>query len=278
MALRRGIIGITVTLGIVLMIGAPLTASAQGGRGGPPPYTPEPDAGDLKSVLFNWTWYMGMLRGIEEHELMVSLEYQGNGTIEVDGEPCTLTQYRGSTNYQTPGQRIQYTCTLLNGQTHSDIEVVSGRYAWNEDIPGAELIPGEGTATAMPDAVEERARVTHVPLHPLRWRERGYDQAQLLALAVAESLGLQHVEVLARRRDTPVQFRLPAARRRSNVRGAFAVVRPQAVEGKRLLLVDDVITTRSTVSACAEALKKAGAASVDVLAVCHTGAGFSYES
>lgn len=127
-----------------------------------------------------------------------------------------------------------------------------------------------------------RSRSAHgsptFPSIPLRWRERGYDQAQLLALAVAESLGLQHVEVLARRRDTPVQFRLPAARRRSNVRGAFAVVRPQAVEGKRLLLIDDVITTGSTVSACAEALKKAGAASVDVLAVCHTGAGFSYES
>ena len=145
---------------------------------------------------------------------------------------------------------------------------------------GKELGPFLGgiAREEMPDAVEERARVTHVPLHPLRWRERGYDQAQLLALAVAESLGLQHVEVLARRRDTPVQFRLPAARRRSNVRGAFAVVRPQAVEGKRLLLIDDVITTGSTVSACAEALKKAGAASVDVLAVCHTGAGFSYES
>ena len=156
MAFRQGMIGTMVVLGIVLAISAPLTASAQGGRGGPPPYTPEPDAGDLKSVLFNWTWHMGMLRGIEEHELIVSLEYQGNGTIEVDGEPCTLTAYRGSTNYQTPGQRIQYTCTLPNGQTHSDIEVVSGRYAWNEDIPGAELIPGEGTATAMPDEVEER--------------------------------------------------------------------------------------------------------------------------
>ncbi len=156
MAFRQGMIGTMVVLGIVLAISAPLTASAQGGRGGPPPYTPEPDAGDLKSVLFNWTWHMGMLRGIEEHELIVSLEYQGNGTIEVDGEPCTLTAYRGSTNYQTPGQRIQYTCTLPNGQTHSNIEVVSGRYAWNEDIPGAELIPGEGTATAMPDEVEER--------------------------------------------------------------------------------------------------------------------------
>ena len=69
------------------------------------------------AVLFNWTWYMGMLRGVDEHELITSLEYQGKGTIQVDGQPCTLTKYRVSTNYQYPGQRVQYTCTRPNGQT-----------------------------------------------------------------------------------------------------------------------------------------------------------------
>jgi hypothetical protein len=107
-------------------------------------------------VLFNWTWHMGMLRGVQEHELVVSLEYQGNGTIQVDGQPCTLTRYRTSTNYQSPGERTQYTCTLPNGQTRSNIEVVSGPYAWNEDIPGAEIVPGQGRATPMPNAVNER--------------------------------------------------------------------------------------------------------------------------
>ena len=155
MVLQRKLVGTAIAL--VLGIGAALTASAQpGGRGGPPLYTPEADARDLKSVLFNWTWHMGMLRGIEEHELIVSLEYQGSGTIDIDGEPCTLTRYRASTSYQTPGQRIQYECVLENGETVSDIEVVSGEYAWDEDIPGGGLIPGEGTATPMPDTVEER--------------------------------------------------------------------------------------------------------------------------
>ncbi|HUF73965.1 MAG TPA: hypothetical protein VMR74_13830 [Gammaproteobacteria bacterium] len=97
-----------------------------------------------------------MLRGIEEHELIVSLEYQGSGTVEVDGEPCTLTRYRASTNYQMPGQRIQYWCRLPSGEEHSNVEVVSGRFAWDEDIPGAEIVPGEGTVTPMPDAVDER--------------------------------------------------------------------------------------------------------------------------
>lgn len=156
MAFRRGMIATTVALGIVLTISTPLTAGAQGFRDGPQNYTPEPDARDLKAVLFNWGWHMGMLRGIEEHELIVSLEYQGNGTIQVGGDPCVLTRYRASISYQTPGQRIQYACTLPNGQPRSDIEVVSGQYAWNEDIVGAEIVPGEGTATAMRGAVEER--------------------------------------------------------------------------------------------------------------------------
>src|SRR4030095_867741 len=144
-------------LGIVLTISGLLTAGAlaQFG-GGPPPYTPAPGAKDLRAVLFNWTSYMGMLRGIDEHELIVSLEYQGTGTIQVDGQPCTLTKYRVSTNYQTAGQRIQYTCTRANGQTYSSIEVLSGQYAWNEDIAGPEIIAGKGKATPMPNAVQER--------------------------------------------------------------------------------------------------------------------------
>jgi len=156
MVRRTGMSASGVVLGVVFAVGLPLTAAGQFGPPGPPPYTPAADAKDLKSVLFNWTWHMGMLRGVEEHELTVSLEYRGNGTIQVNGQPCTLTKYRSSTNYQTPGQRIQYTCTRPNGQTVSNIEVVSGAFAWNEDRPGAELVAGEGKATPMPRAVQER--------------------------------------------------------------------------------------------------------------------------
>ena len=99
---------------------------------------------------------MGMLKGHDERDMVASLEYQGKGTIQVDGQPCTLTKYRASTNYQTFSQRIQYTCTRPNGQTYSNIEVVSGLYAWNEDTPGAEIGPTKGKATPMPAAVQER--------------------------------------------------------------------------------------------------------------------------
>src|SRR5205085_8178177 len=127
------------------------------GRGGAAQlYTPAAGAKDLKAVLFNWAWYTGMLRSNEEYDLMMSLEYQGKGTMQVDGQHCNMTKYRTSISYQTSGERIQITGTRPNGQSCSNVEVLSGAYAWNEDIPGAELVPGKGKATPMPAAVEER--------------------------------------------------------------------------------------------------------------------------
>lgn len=169
MYLDNGIVGKAGAAAVALAIGLSFSAHAQFGQ--PPQlYTPEPDARDLKSVLFNWTWYMGMLRGIEEHELIVSLEYRAEGTIQVDGQACAIAPYedaarrgelgtsgyRISASYQTPGYRTHIDCTLPNGQTYANIEVVSGEFAWDEDIPGAGLVPGEGTATPNPDALEER--------------------------------------------------------------------------------------------------------------------------
>ncbi len=157
MVSRPTMIWTRIAIGVVLTIGALVPTGARAQFGDYPViYRPAKGAKDLRAVLFNWTWYMGMLRGVDEHELISSLEYQGKGAIHVDGQPCTLTKYRVSTSYQTPGQRVQYTCTRANGQTSSGIEVVSGEYAWNEDIAGAEIVPGKGKATPMPGAVDER--------------------------------------------------------------------------------------------------------------------------
>jgi len=133
-------------------------APAQGrGRGpAPPPFTPAAGAKDLKSVLFNWGWYMGMLRSNEEYDVLMTLEYTGKGTAQVNGQPCNLTKYRTSITYQKSGERIQMVGTRPNGQSCNTIEDLSGGYAWNEDIPGAELVAGQGKATPMPGAVEER--------------------------------------------------------------------------------------------------------------------------
>ena len=182
MAVLRKIFGTSIALAVALTVSAPYSAFAQagapagpaqggrgagaggggraggrGGRGGGAAlYTPAAGAKDLKSVLFNWAWYMGMLRSSEERDLIMSLEYQGKGTVQVDGQPCNATKYRTSISYQTSGERIQYTGTRPNGQACSNVEVLSGAYAWNEDIPGAELVPGKGKATPMPATVEER--------------------------------------------------------------------------------------------------------------------------
>jgi hypothetical protein len=155
---RRTISWIGVALGVVLAIGVPLRSSAQTPPGASlkEPYTPATDAKDLKAVLFNWMWHMGMLKGHDERDMVATLEYQGKGTIQVDGQPCTLTKFRASTNYQTFSQRIQYACTRSNGQKYSNIEVVSGLYAWNEDTPGAEIGPTKGKATPMPATVSDR--------------------------------------------------------------------------------------------------------------------------
>jgi hypothetical protein len=146
-----------VAFAIVVAVFGTLTASAQGRSWEVPgPYTPKADAKDLKAVLFKWMWNMGMLKGQDEREMVASLEYQGKGTIQVEGQPCTLTKYRASTNYESFSQRIQYACTRPNGQTYSNIEVVSGLYAWNEDTPGAQIGPTKGKTIPMPETVQER--------------------------------------------------------------------------------------------------------------------------
>ena len=100
---------------------------------------------------------MGMLRSGNESELVKTLEYEAEGgTIQVDGQPCTLTKYRVSANYQIPGYRTQIGCTRPNKQTYSNVETMSGEYAWDEDIPGAEIVPGKGKATPRPAALQER--------------------------------------------------------------------------------------------------------------------------
>src|SRR5438552_3484178 len=159
MHFRRRSSWIKVALAVVLAISAPITAAAQAraGAANGAPYTPAPNAKDLKAVLFNWMWGMSMLKGTDERDMVASLEYQSKtGTIQVDGQPCALTTFRASTNYQTYSQRIQYSCTRPNGQKLSNIEVVSGFYAWNEDTPGAEIGGTKGKTTAMPATVQER--------------------------------------------------------------------------------------------------------------------------
>jgi ComF family protein len=104
-----------------------------------------------------------------------------------------------------------------------------------------------------------------VPLHPRRLRQRGFNQSQLLARALGRLAGLPVADALARRVETATQTGLSAAARRRNVEGAFRAVRPAAVGGRVVVLVDDVLTTGATARACARALRDAGASAVRLL-------------
>lgn len=112
--------------------------------------------------------------------------------------------------------------------------------------------------------------VAPVPLHWSRLLARRYNQAALLANGLAELAGKRSVpDLLMRRRRTPSQGRLSRAERLRNVAGAFAVrpSRLSEVRGRRIVLVDDVLTTGATVGACAAVLRRAGAASIDVVSL-----------
>ena len=119
-------------------------------------------------------------------------------------------------------------------------------------------------ARAMADALPRRDFdcIVPVPLHPLRQRQRGFNQSLLLGRELSARTGIPVQELLRRDRYHAPQSRLPVKRRADNVRGAFSCVGDAS--GKRILLLDDVRTTGSTACACADTLLNAGAKSVSL--------------
>ncbi len=110
--------------------------------------------------------------------------------------------------------------------------------------------------------------LTWVPISPLRKFRRGYDQTRLLAQAVGRELGIVPVPVLQKVRHNPPQSRIRGSeKRRANVLGAYRVLSPETLAGKRVLLIDDILTTGATAGECARMLKTAGAKEVYCAAV-----------
>jgi ComF family protein len=118
--------------------------------------------------------------------------------------------------------------------------------------------------------------IVPVPLHPDRLRERGYNQADLIARPLARRLGVKlRPDVLVRTRPRPPQLVLSRTERWKSVRGAYATREGVRVDKLRVLLVDDVMTTGATLDSCARALRKAGAAEVFGLTVARLVPGWS---
>ena len=109
-----------------------------------------------------------------------------------------------------------------------------------------------------------------VPLHYARRRERGFNQSEILSRALARIIGLPELQTFRRRAATKSQVGLSDAQRLENVRNAFVCKRIDHVAGKRILLIDDVMTTGATVASASQALIDAGAEKVSILTVART--------
>lgn len=125
---------------------------------------------------------------------------------------------------------------------------------------------------ALRDSGTSPACFVPVPLHPRRLAERGYNQSALLARHLARASGASVLPMLLRRtRDTPQQATLSGTERGHNVRGAFEIRSRRRHGERRLIVVDDVVTTGATAVQCIEALRDAGEAPIAVVAIARAG-------
>jgi len=133
----------------------------------------------------------------------------------------------------------------------------------------------EAIAALEPEFPSDSMAVIPVPLHRTKLRQRGFNQAELIARAAMKIRQPGDrlrwcAGVLERKRETASQIGLTTHQRRENLRGAFAVAQPELVKGREVLVVDDVYTTGATVSECARVLRRAGVRKVWVATVART--------
>jgi len=131
------------------------TAAAAGQTAGTDMPPPEP-ARTLEDALYKAADALGMLRGPQERDAIVTFEYWGTGTVARQGQTCQATEYRASVRYPAadrrervpvPGMRVDYTCAAgAGGKGERRVEVVAGEFAWNETAPGQNATPAPGTA------------------------------------------------------------------------------------------------------------------------------------
>lgn len=147
--------------------------SAAAAQAGMPPAEP---ARDLETALYKAADALGMLRGPQERDAIVTFEYWATGTLTRQGRTCRATDYRASLRYPAadrrerfpvPGMRVDYTCAAAGGQKpERHIEMVAGEFAWDETAPGGSGTPAPGTAQerllqiwTLPQGVVKAARL-----------------------------------------------------------------------------------------------------------------------
>lgn len=160
------------------------------------------------------------------------------------------------------GQPVAYPGVVTLGSYDGKLKSMVGALKYRGAVRAAEFL-GDALAARVRSRGWPLLAVTSVPSHPLRVRERGYDQAELLARRCALGLGVPWLRLLAREAGSLQQSRLPTHRRRGNAGRLFGLhAGAPRVLPRRLLLVDDVLTTGASLEACRELLLLAGAETV----------------
>lgn len=146
--------------------------------------------------------------------------------------------------YYTPGSRLSEAVGLMKYNHRDDVGKVLGTLMANE--------------TNVVDVFYDIDAIVPLPLHPRRQRQRGYNQAERLSIAVAERLGVPIImDAVARIKYQDNQARMSHHEREDNIRGAFKVVDADALRGRKILVVDDIFTTGASIGTCIKAIADA---------------------
>lgn len=167
------------------------------------------------------------------------------------------------------GRAFHFQCAVAVMQSRGVLREVIHRMKYGGELWLAEPLGDFLEAGLTDERMEGEVfdAIVPVPLHALREREREFNQAEILARELAKRRGWPVLEVLKRERYTVTQTHFNRRRRMQNLRDAFSLQQNVRVQGKRLLLVDDVLTTGSTMDECARMLLEGGAQSVWALTV-----------
>ncbi|MDR0576236.1 MAG: ComF family protein [Candidatus Accumulibacter sp.] len=183
---------------------------------------------------------------------------------------CALPTPAGETCGRCLAHPPHYDRTLAVFNYGFPLDKLIQSFKYGHRLALAALLGGELARLAAASKLEPAPDlVVPLPLHPVRLRERGFNQALELARPVAAALGLPlDARVCERVRNTPAQAGLSWKKREKNIRGAFRCARD--LPGRRILLVDDVMTTGASLEECARTLKRHGAAEVTLLVAART--------
>ena len=180
---------------------------------------------------------------------------------EVDNHPCSACMKKKK--YFTMARALGYFEGALQEAIH----------LWKyEGKIGLSPLLGEWMAKHLPHYWDPKCfdLVVPVPLHKQRLRERGFNQTLLLVKEFSRRTGIPYrMTALQKKKPTPPQIHLSGAEREKGVRGSFHILRREDLEGRTILLVDDVYTTGATVNECSKVLLAGGAARVDVFTLAH---------